>query len=148
MLPFILIFLVAGLGLVFIGRKFERQARLAARWPTVAGQLEHCEVAELRSRRIEETSSWQLQIRYSYVVGGVTYRSTQYAFGYGDGRDDGKHRIVADALKRQPQLLVHYDPAHPGTAVLSTQVRTNISTAGYATLGVALVSALIWIASC
>jgi Protein of unknown function (DUF3592) len=145
-LPFVIIFLVAGVGLVIAGRNLERQARLSASWPTVTGELESCEVVELRSTRpddADDQDSWQLRLRYSYVVRGTTYHSTRYAFGYGDGSDDAKHRKIADALKRGPQLIVHYDPRHPSEAVISTEPQTNVKKIGYATLAVAVVTILI-----
>jgi len=77
MLPFVVIFLLAGLGLVVVGRKVERQARLSASWPTVVGQLKRCEVVELPGTRIEDVGSWQLQLHYSYVVHGCPYHSTR-----------------------------------------------------------------------
>ena len=144
MLPFVVIFLVAGFGLVMVGRNLELRARQSASWPTVAGVLEYCEVVEVPGIRIEDVSTWQLRIRYSYVVRGTTYHSTQYAFGYGDGRDDKKHRAVADALRSRSELLVHHDPKRPSVAVISTQAQTNITTLGYSTLAVAGVAALIW----
>lgn len=147
MLPFVLIFLVAGVGLVIVGRRLELRARQSAGWPTVSGVLEYCDVVEVPGIQVEDVSTWQLRIRYSYVVRGTTYHSTQYAFGYGDGRDDKKHRAVADALRAQSDLLVHYDPRRPRDAVINTQPQTNITLLGYSTLVVAAVSALIWMGS-
>jgi hypothetical protein len=145
MLPFIIIFLIAGFGLVMVGRNLELRARQSAGWPTVAGMLEYCEVVEVPGIQIEDVSTWQLRIRYSYVVRGTKYHSTQYAFGYGDGWDDSKHRAVADALRSQSELLVHYDPKRPSEAVISTQAQTNITALGYSILAVAGVAAIIWI---
>jgi hypothetical protein len=144
MLLFVLIFLFAGLGLVLVGRNFEQKARRSASWPTASGHLERCEVVELPGSGTEDASSWQLQIRYSYAVRGRRYESTQYAFGYGDGRDDKKHRLIATALRSQAKLTVHYNPSNPSEAVLSTQVQSNITTLEYFALAMALVSALIW----
>ena len=145
MLPFVLILLVAGIGLVIAGRRLEQQARLSMTWPTVAGVLEQCEVVEVPGLCVEDLGSWQLRILYSYVVRGSTYRSNQYAFGYGDGRDDKPHRAVAAMLRAQSELVVHYNPKRPSEAVLSTQAQTNVSTVGYSTLVVAAIAALIWL---
>lgn len=143
MLPFVVILLMLGLVLVFFGSKFERRAREAASWPVVVGQLERCEVVEVPGIGTDDFSTWQLQVSYSYIVNGKTHHSTQYAFGYGDGRDDTQHRINADALKRSPQLYVHYDPAHPSEAVLSTELQTNLSKLGYGCLVTAAIAALL-----
>ncbi|MDB5799248.1 MAG: hypothetical protein JWL63_187 [Rhodocyclales bacterium] len=143
MIPFVVIFVLAGIGLVYAGRKMERDAIRAGSWPATDGHLERCEVVEVLGTQVDDTSSWQLKIEYSYVVRGVTYRSDRYAFGYGDGRDDTKHRMIVDALKRSPDLSVRYDPAHPSEAVISTEVQTNLTTLGYSTLVLAVISALI-----
>ncbi len=129
-----------------IGRNLESRAKQASTWPTVEGLLEHCEVVEIEGIRPQDLSTWQLRIRYSYVVHGTTYHSTRYAFGYGDGRDDEKHRKVADELRSQTPLLVHYDPKRPAEAVISTEPQTNISMLGYSTLAVGAVAGLIWLA--
>jgi hypothetical protein len=142
-LPFFVLFLLAGLGLTIVGRKAEREAKRSASWPVVPGTLEFCEVVELPGIRVEDVSSWQLQLRYSYVVRGTTYHSTRYAFGYGDGRDDKKHRLIAEALRRSPQLSVHYNPARPSEAVISTEPQTNLTMLGYVGLAMAAIAALI-----
>jgi hypothetical protein len=147
MLLFVVIFLLAGVGLLAAGRKAERDAIRSAKWPVVIGLLESCEVVELPSAQIGGSDTWQLQLRYSYEVRGITHHSTRYAFGYGDGRDDAPHRAVAERLKRTPQLSVHYDPAHPSEAVLSTEVQTNLTKLGYAGLVMAGISTLIWLAT-
>ena len=146
MIPFVVIFLFAGIGLLIVGHKFEREAKRSANWPVVAGRLEYCEVVELTGVRSDSESSWQLQLRYSYEVHGRTHHSTRYAFGYGDGRDDKKHRLIAEALKRSPQLLVHYNPARPSEATISTEVQTNLTMLGYVGLSMAAVAALIALA--
>ena len=143
MWPFVVIFLILGLGLISIGRKMEGDARRAASWPVTEGVLERCEVVERPGIEIEDPSSWQLQISYSYMVRGVTYRSTRYAFGYGDGRDDKQHQIVANALRRSTKLPVRYDPARPSEAVISTESQTSIRSIGYAMLVVAAISSII-----
>lgn len=143
MISFIVIFLLAGVGLVAVGRKLERAANHAVNWPVTEGHLERCEVVEVPGIQVGDVSSWQLRLQYSYVVHSTTYHSTRYAFGYGDGRDDRKHRVIADKLKSNPKLSVRYDPAHPSEAVISTEVQTNVTTLGYAGLVMAAVSALI-----
>jgi hypothetical protein len=147
MLLFVVIFLLAGTGLLAAGRKAERDAVRSTKWPVVIGRLDSCEVVEVPSTRIGDPNTWQLRLRYTYVVRGITYHSTRYAFGYGDGRDDAPHRAIADRLKSSPQLTVHYDPAHLSEAVLSTEVQTNLTKLGYAGLLMAGISALIWFAT-
>lgn len=142
LLPFVVIFLIAGIVMFIAGRKLEGEATRAARWPTVAGTLVRCEVVEKRSMRSDEPSSWDLAVEYSYVVRGVTYHGTRYAFGYGGGIDDQKYRAVAEALAQAPRLSVHYDPKHPGESVLDTTVPTGLTSLGLTGLVMAVVSAL------
>ena len=142
-LPFVVIFLLAGIALFIAGRKAESEAKRAAGWPVAVGQLESCEVVEVPRIGVDDFSTWRLQLRYSYVVRGSTYHSTRYAFGYGEPNDDKKHRRIAEALKRSPQLSVHYDPARPSEAVICTEPQTNLTKLGYAGLTMATISALI-----
>lgn len=140
---FVAIFFLAGVGLVSMGRKLERQARIAATWPVTTGKLERCEVIERPGIGAEDLSTWHLDLRYSYEVDGVRYESDRYAFGYGDPRDDGKHRQIAATLQAAPRLSVHYDPRRPSEAVISTASPGNIGTLGYGMLALAGISALI-----
>jgi hypothetical protein len=142
------LFLLISAGLIVAGHKLERDAIRSAKWPVVIGQLEFCEVVDVPGFRIEDPGTWQLQVRYSYVVGGRTYHSTQYALGYGSrGGDDTKHRIIASRLKNTPQLAVHYDPAHPSNAVLSTEVQPYVTMLGYFMMVLTAISAFIWLAT-
>jgi Protein of unknown function (DUF3592) len=146
MLPFIVIFFLAGITLVSFGHKAQREAKRSASWPVVNGELELCEVVKRPGIQVSDTSTWQLQIRYSYVVKGTTYHSTRYAYGYGNGsNDDQEYRVVANALRRLPKLAVHYDPATPNEAVICTEPQTNLTVLGYASLGMAVISTLIWL---
>jgi len=143
MMFFVVVFLVLGIVLLVAGRNLQAQAQRAARWPTVAGTLQRCEVVEQPSIRNESPSSWDLQVEYSYAVHGVTYRSTRYAFGFGGGLDDEKYRVAAERLAALPHVFVHYDPARPAEAVLDTEAPTTIAFLGQFGLAMAVVSALL-----
>ena len=143
MIPFVVIFLLVGTLLVVGGRKLERQASKTASWKVTDGNLERCEVVEVPDSQVGTPSSWRLQLEYSYVVRGVTYRSTRYAFGFGVSIDDEKYQRIAEGLKRNPKLSVRYDPVHPAEAVLNTEIPTSVTTIGYFMLVLAGVSALI-----
>jgi hypothetical protein len=143
MIPFVVIFLLVGSLLVIGGRKMERQASKTASWKVTDGNLERCEVVQVPGMQVEDPSCWRLQLEYSYVVHGITYRSTRYAFGHGASIDDEKYRRIAAGLKRSPKLSVRYDPMHPAEAVLNTEVPTSVTTLGYFMLVLAGVSALI-----
>lgn len=138
-----ILFLIIGLALVFGGRSLQRDAKRAASWPVTPGKIERCEVIEKPGVGRDDFSTWDLQLEYSYVVRGVTYHSTRYAFGYGGGNDDKKYRAVADSLNRSPEISVHYDPRHPREAVISTEIPTQIATLGNFLLVMAAISALI-----
>jgi hypothetical protein len=142
MMFFVVVFLVSGIVLLVAGRNLQAQARRAARWPTVAGTLQRCEVVEKPSIRNESPSSWDLQVEYSCVVHGITYRSTRYAFGFAGGLDDTRYRAAAEKLDALPHVFVHYDPARPAEAVLDTAVPTSIAMMGRFGLAMAAVSAL------
>ena len=141
----ILILLAAGMGFIVAGRRIEGEARAAAGWPVVIGHLEECGVVECRPTRLEDPSTWDLRIRYSYVVRGITHHSTRYAFGYGGGIDDEKYRRVAEGLKRNPQLSVHYNPLHPSEAVISTDPQTGVTKIGRGCWITAAVATTLWV---
>lgn len=143
MWPFVAIFFCLGVALLLIGRKLEGDAERAAKWPTVVGQLESCEVVNVPGIAIEDPSTWELRLRYSYAVHGKTYHSTRYAFGYGDGSDDARHRRIADSLKSSPQLLVRYDPLKPSEAVISIEPQPNATNMGCTMLVVTAIAALL-----
>jgi hypothetical protein len=145
MLLIILILLAAGIGFVVAGRRIEGEARAAANWPVVIGRLEECEVVECRAMRIEDASTWDLRVRYSYIVRGITHHSTRYAFGYGGGIDDERYRRVAEELKRSPQLSVHYNPIHPSEAVICTSPQTGLTKMGRGCLITAAIALALWL---
>jgi Protein of unknown function (DUF3592) len=146
MLPFVFIFFIAGIALVIGGRKLERRANEAAAWKVTDGQLLHCEVVDVPSTKIEDPSSSRLNVEYSYVVRGTTYRSTRYAFGQGGTYDDDKLQAIAASLKRSSTITVRYDPKNPTEAVLNTAAPAGIAGIGYLLLGLAVLSALIVLA--
>jgi hypothetical protein len=141
----ILILLAAGMGFVAAGRRIEGEARAATGWPVVVGQLEECEVVERRAMNLEDPSTWDLRIRYSYVVRGITHHSTRYAYGYGGGIDDEKYRRVADELQRNPQLSIRYNPRHPSEAVICTTPQTGLTRIGRGCLITATVAMALWL---
>ena len=143
---FVVIFVLAGIGLLIAGHKMQLASRNAESWPTVPGHLERCGVIERPGTRPLNPSTWHLDLLYSYTVKGVAYKSSTYAFGYGDGRDSAPHQIVADQLARSPELTVSYNPNHPSQAVLTTIEQPNLTMLGYASLAMALISMLIALA--
>jgi hypothetical protein len=96
MWPFVFIFVVAGIVMFVAGRRLERKARRAARWPVVDGTLERCEVIERPAIRGDAPSAWDLAVEYAYVVHGAHYRGTRYAFGYDGGIDEERYRAAAE----------------------------------------------------
>jgi hypothetical protein len=95
----------------------EARARASVGWPTVAGRVE-------RSQAEYGTSVfggyWRLALAYRYAVGGRDYQGHRVQFG--PQRFAGKD--IAERLARKFQegaeVLVHYDPNDPVTAVLDT----------------------------
>jgi hypothetical protein len=142
LLFFVAIFLIAGIAMTVAGRKLERDAMRAQGWPTVDGTLERCEVVERRGVD-DDDSSWQLDVAYAYVVRGVSYRGTRFAFGHGGGSDDAPYRAIAEKLVHLPYVRVHYDPAHPAEAVLDTSVPGGLTYLGRVGFALAIVSAVL-----
>jgi hypothetical protein len=94
----------------------------ARRWtavPAVVDQWEH------RSQRTSgskgTTTTWRVEARYRYPVGGREYTGTRVGFadGWDNFSDDYRNRAI-DAIRNPPsgQVVAWVDPANPARAVL------------------------------
>lgn len=115
---FIGLWLAAGMGCLGKGTSAMRRARRVRAWPTTAGTLIHSEL-----RRIQpdgEPPLWELQVRYRYRVANQDYQGSGIACGYEPSRSREEHQALLDKLQSARQIMVRYDPNHPGTAMLSS----------------------------
>ena len=104
-----------GLWTAYKGALLAIEASQSAAWPTTPGQVISSHVQTSTSHGRHHGTSYSPAISYTYAVSGTTYTGTMVA----PGRTWGSKSSYA-AVKAHPpgQADVHYDPAHPGTAVL------------------------------
>ena len=111
---------VCGLIAVFVGYSFAyyfgtdtiEMAKKSKSWPAVEGVIESSRIAN-------SDGMYSTDIRYSYIVNGQTYRSSNVWFG-GDIRSSNS-KPATETVDRYPsgkRVSVHYDPLHPEIAVL------------------------------
>ena len=95
--------------------------RAREHWPTVRGRMDSAQVKYAgkdggrRARRI-----YFPDLRYSYVVGADTFHGGRLNW---EEPDDRSRAELERRLRRFPvgdSIDVHYDPAHPASAVLET----------------------------
>jgi hypothetical protein len=122
---FLFIFLCAAIGgglwALDIGLKSLELARASTGWPTTPGQIVSSRVIEHRQTNEDgdpHTSYW-VQVRYAYMVNGISYSSERVNLGVGGGGDSpaGAQRVVS----RYPagsRATVYYDPQNPQEALL------------------------------
>lgn len=114
-----------GLGLFLLGWFQFRRARASRSWPAVTGRIVDAKVESETSQGDSEnpdSTSFFPAIQYEYQVGAQAYRASRIAF---DRKSYPKPQLASQALQAFPagaEVLVYYDPAKPGDAVLQ---RTN-----------------------
>ena len=117
--------LVAILSLVSFVRGLQ-QASASARWPTAAGTVTMSDVIE---EEIEDTDNdkssirkihrYQVDLRYAYQVGKRDFTGFAPNGGWTGvyGTREAAEKAAAQYTNGQP-VVVYYDPAQPGSAVL------------------------------
>lgn len=115
-----IILLVAGVGIALAGVCTVCSANVSKSWPKTRGQITRSEVLETHKnleKKPAEASRWS-QVVYEYVVDGKWHNCDRIGFGK---YEDGKAETALEVTARYPKgahVVVHYDPADPGNAVL------------------------------
>jgi hypothetical protein len=117
--------LIAILSFVSFVRALQ-QGRVSARWPTASGTVTLSDVIE---EEIEDTNNdkssirkihrYQVDLRYAYQVGTRDFTGFAPNWGWTGiyGLREAAEKAAAQYTRGQP-VVVHYDPAQPGNAVL------------------------------
>jgi hypothetical protein len=110
-----------------------QQGRVSARWPTASGTVTQSDVIE---EEIEDTDNdndksqvrmihrYQVDLRYAYQVGQRDFTGLAPNFGWTGiyGTREAAEKAAAQYTRGQA-VVVHYDPAQPGNAVLEPTSR-------------------------
>jgi hypothetical protein len=129
--PAVAFFTLAGIVVLLMLWASRRLVAQASAWPQVAGQIVSSTVEHYRERvsgartgRI--TTFYEAVVEYAYSVNGRDYHSTQLRFG---GRVAGSQARAEAQASRYPegsQVIVHYDPKNPATAVLDVEIAHGV----------------------
>src|SRR6478752_4349993 len=120
----ILFTVLPGVGLALLGWGLlqARRSKRAARWPTAPAFITHLDLVE----RVNDGTTWQVEVKYVYCVNGVEYESTRLAYGYADTTGREPHAQIYDRLRETKMLKACYNPRNPAEACLSHGMHRSI----------------------
>ncbi len=113
---FISIFFLIGFGLLAWGLYSLCCGRQALTWPTTEGRILECNV---NKNSDGESTTWQVKVRYSYVVDGREFEGSRVAFGYSGSTAYAEHQSIYEKLQQASRVIVRYKPGDPGNSVLA-----------------------------
>lgn len=115
------VFYLIGFGLLGYSLWSARRSIQAAAWPTTSGTITQLKVVEhpgVSTQPGDTRSTYEVKVRYTYVVKGVAYQGTRLAFGFvGSGREAEECETYRE-LKQAKTVTVHYDPSDPAWSCL------------------------------
>ncbi len=113
-------------------------------WPAVSGQIVRSEIEIPKVRESEEAPDCRVAVRYRYQVNAVNYMGDRVAFGAQDAMTLVAAETFAAKYAAGTAVRVHYDPKHPGSAVLDSENRMNrgiwLAFSVFASIGAVLVA--------
>lgn len=125
-------FLSAGVALLAFGFWFVNTAKVSQSWPTVTGKVASSRVRSSHSKNSHR--SYFVEVKYRYTVDGKEYSSKRYQLGSGSNHGNhGEAEAAEEELKKFPvgsDIVVHYDPLAPDSAVLNTEVDWGVYVPG------------------
>lgn len=157
---FALALFVAFIGAVGIWVGFSRAKNAAAsqKWPTTQGTIIYSQMESMYRPRTDtnrSTTSYSLDLQYTYEADGHSYTGSQIAFADPPGGDgESGQEAVREVMSQYPItkiVTVYYDPNDPATAVLEPGASSGTYTSFYVGipalilgLGMALFGLLRW----
>jgi len=118
---FFLVTLAGGIGLIFFSKRSKKKAGLSQAWPSVPGTITRSEVQRNSSSDEDGGTSYFYTpaVEYTYSAGGQDYTGKRISFGGTAGHSSpAKSQAVLANYPLNSTVLVFYDPAKPGDAVL------------------------------
>jgi len=126
---FVFFFGLGTLLLAYIQISNQREARLAAGWPTTPGRIVSSKVESFMQRVGGRSGNtvrfYQAVVEYAFNVEGREYHSTRLSFGAVESTPKGPAEDKAARYPEGSQVMVHYDPQNPPNAVLEPKVARN-----------------------
>jgi hypothetical protein len=116
--------------------------RQAQSWPTTEGRLSECRLQKFTSRR-GTSSTWEVEVHYTYQVAGRTFEGSRVAFAYRRTVGHEAHQAIYDKLQSPSTVKVRYDPANPNrSALLAGMDRFAFSQMKFAALWLVIVTGM------
>jgi hypothetical protein len=122
-LPFLGLFYAVGFAVLGYGLWASKNSLRAANWPTVPGKLTKAELAE---KNDGESTTYEVQIAYTYNVAGKDFQGSRLAYGYSASSGSEVHGEILQKLKDAKEIDVRYDPDDPASSVLSYGIHRSI----------------------
>jgi hypothetical protein len=129
-----LLFIAIGVGLIFLHRRYLRQAEASMSWPEATGTVTVSKVVQGSNVLMsndndgESTPVFSPEISYTYQVAGLSYSSKRLSFG--SVKSFSKRENAEKAAAVYPvgkQLTIYYDPKNPKEAVADrTAKKSNL----------------------
>ncbi|MEZ5977922.1 MAG: DUF3592 domain-containing protein [Planctomycetota bacterium] len=116
-------FSLVGIGILAYGVRSAIRSNAAGSWPTVPGTIEH---VALNSSSSDGSTTYNVEVAYTYEVDGERYAGDCLAFGYGGSSARDEHAGLLEALESANGVDVRYDPEDPATSVLSYGMHRGI----------------------
>lgn len=114
--PFCSLFIGVGAWLMSMAGSKIMEGVKARHWPHTTGQLLN---VESKDTSTAESSSREIQVRYSYSVNGKSYEGNTIHPAYGSSSFEGANRGLETLLKSAKQVRVYYDAVAPNRSTLS-----------------------------
>jgi hypothetical protein len=131
---FISVFYLVGFGMLGYGLWAARRSTQATDWPTAPGTLTR---VDLKTNSDGDGTTYQVEVQYTYRVGGDAYTGSRLAFGYTGSGGREAHAAIYEKLKDARSVDVRYDPEDPAASVLSFGIHRSIQ--------LILIFAIVWL---
>ncbi len=112
-----------GIAVLFSALSLLSESREALKWPQTKGQvissvLTIGHLPDFMGLKFDPVRWYGTDVQYEYSVGDGRYASNRVSFQEGATRDPKDALKVMNKYRRQHQVMVYYDPAHPQRSVL------------------------------
>ena len=120
-------FLLAGLGVIFLGLKPVYLSYQAKNWSQVEAKILSTELD--KNRDSDGGTTYEVKARYSYTYQASDYEGNQVNFKSGADNIGSYHQNKYEQLKRakakKQKVKCYVDPGNPEEAVLDREIRTD-----------------------
>ncbi len=130
------VFFLAGIGVLGIGVQEKLRSTQSKSWPATEGYVEESFVDEDWD---SDGTMYKAMVKYTYVVDGKEYRSSQVSFGSYSSSNKSPHHKIVNRYPEGESVLVYYNPRDIHEAVLEPGFSSSI----LLPIGIGLVFSLV-----